>query len=114
MPAVDTYAQDLWAVFIEARMGGKRVQWFWFPPSSAELGSKLESAEGHGRFIKRRTEKPGDVAAWKTTTKPSVGLAAHQLELELAQYETTNWTLMEPIVIPLELDDYQKAWAAAG
>lgn len=101
----------LWAVFLEATDGVQRVQWMLFPPCQAEHGATW--AEGNGRFIKRRIEKAGHRAKWKTITKPSASLAEHKLKSELEQYESTGWVLKQPILIVLEQDDYEKAWAGA-
>lgn len=102
---------QLWAVFLEATDGVQRVQWMLFPPCLAEHGATW--AEGQGRFIKRRIEKAGHRAKWKTITKHSAEMAAYKLKSELAQYESTGWVLKQPILIVLEQDDYEKAWAGA-
>jgi hypothetical protein len=101
----------LWAVFLEATDGVQRVQWMLFPPCRAEHGAAW--AEGQGRFIKRRLEKAGHRAKWKTITKPSAAAAELKLKSELEQYESTGWVLKQPILIVLEEDDYLKAWAGA-
>lgn len=111
MKQSDHQNNALWAVFLEATDGVQRVQWMLFPPCKAEHGATW--AEGNGRFIKRRIEKAGHRAKWKTTTKPSSVLAESKLESELIQYESTGWVFKQPILIVLEHDDYLKAWNGA-
>ena len=100
--------RGLYAAFFEATNGVKTAQWMLFPTSLSEHGSKC--SEGLGRFMKRRLDYADHRAKWATTQKPNWRDVNRKLSLELDQYESTGWVLRQPIVIALEVDDYQKAW----
>ncbi len=91
----------LFAVFLEARQGQKRTQWFLFPPNLDD---------GRGRFIKRQLLHANHKAKWNTVEKHSYHAVGRKLGLELDQYESTDWVLVPPIVIQLEVDDFAKVW----
>lgn len=100
----------LWAVFLEARNGDKRTQWMLFPPRDSTLGATGPAPEGQGRVIKRAMVYKGHKAKWDTIRKPSQGLMAHELKSQLDQYEASGWVLLQPVLIALDEDDYQKVW----
>ena len=107
-------AEDgLFAVFLEARLGEKRTQWMVFPPAAP--GHGLEGpTDGRGRCIKRRLDHGGHRAKWDTKTAPAHSEIEKTVLDQLGQYASTGWTIMEPVVISLDEDDYQKAWAAGS
>lgn len=110
---MDNSSDRLWAVFLEARSGNQRTQWLVFPPRLTEILGGAHGREGYGRFIKRRIEYKGHKAKWQTTTKPASSLLLSTVKDQLAQYESTGWVILDPILIRLEEDDYAKAWAGA-
>lgn len=99
----------MYAVFIEAVKGEQRTQWFLFPPANSAYGTSRKP-DGSQRFIKRRIERKGHRAKWKTTQRAETPALEEKLKLELDQYESTEWVLRQPVVIALEQDDYLKVW----
>ncbi len=107
---MDNSLDGLYAVFLEAVNGQQRAQWMLFPPASFAFGVDHDP-EGAQRFMKRRLDKPGHRAKWKTVQKTTSAGLEEKLRLELDQYESTGWIIRQPVVIRLEQDDYEKVWA---
>lgn len=100
-----------YAAFLEARKGDQRAQWMLFPPLLDGYGLQDETLSlGSMRFIKRKMDRPGHRAKWGTTARSTPLEIEAKLKLELDQYESVGWQIMEPIVIELEADDYMKVW----
>ena len=104
---MDNNDTRLFAMYVEAFQGQKRVQWMIYPPALGEHGAALP--EGTGRFMKRRLDREGHRAKWKTTDRSTMSVLNNKLALEFDQYESTEWVFRAPIVIAIEEDDYAKA-----
>lgn len=109
---MDNSFDGLYAAFFEAVNGEQRTQWMLFPPAVFSYGAE-HNPEGAQRFIKRRLEKAGHRAKWRTVQRRTDSSLREKLALELDQYESTGWIIRQPIVIRLEQDDYEKVWSNA-
>lgn len=102
----------VFAAFFEARRGSSKTQWLLLPPSVKDLGS--ECPDGYGRFLRRALVPAKPKAAWTTLTKPLAEELNQKLKQELVQYESTDWNILDPVVIALELDDYALGWRSGN
>jgi hypothetical protein len=94
----------LWAVFLEATNGERRVQWMLFPMSMAAWGSG--SAERRTVWMKRTLLRPDHRAVWKQEARPGPTRAVQSLKDDLDTHLGLGWTMRQPIAIRLEEDDY--------
>lgn len=110
----------LHAAFFEAvspdfDSGDTRVQWFLPPAGFVRLGAQISpSADGSGRFIKRRMGRPNHRARWQLTHATSAGSVNERLIAQLEQYASLGWDIREPVVIRLDSDDYCKLWSSSN
>lgn len=109
-------ATELWAGFFEAQKDGKRTQWMLVAPALdryAATGGALNGRpvrEGMGLVLKRRIEKPGHRAKWSFLSQTTAEAAQAKVNSDMEQYASTGFKIMHPVVIAIDLDDYQDAW----
>jgi hypothetical protein len=94
-------------LYVQALMGQERRQFVLFPHARKELGVTGEASDPL-LLLKRTQEFPGNRSKWFHHKLYDKGQALHT---ELASLETQGFTLGAALVVPLEVDDYQKAWA---
>lgn len=99
----------LFAVFLEAVNGYKRTQWLIVPPANTTYGTPA-GLNGRGRMIKRSRSYPEHRAKWSLGEAHGHGTMRSTVMLELGQYESAGWTVLPPVVIALDHDDYLKVW----
>lgn len=103
----------LYAVFIEARRDGARLQWVAFPQATVELHAPRHLA-GRTAFMKR-TFKAGSSGGTRPVWKFYASDVDHptseiSIPNQLKQAESMGWELLEPVVAAMYPDDYAKVW----
>lgn len=106
-------ADSLYAVFIEARNKDERVQWVAFPRLDYEIAGqdvvKFDHDDTRVAFMKRRLSGSKSRSVWKFFNHAN----NDPLHAQLVQYGSTEWTIIDPVVVKLHLDDYQRIWGRA-
>ena len=103
-------ADSLYAVFIEARNKDERVQWVAFPKIDYEIAGqdvvKFHLDDTRVAFMKRRLSGGKSRSVWKFFNHGN----SEPLHSQLDQYGSTEWAIIDPVVVKLHLDDYQRIW----
>jgi hypothetical protein len=94
-------------LYVQAVKGDERRQFVLFPHARKELGVTPEGSDPL-LLLKRTQDFPGNRSKWFHHKLYDKGQALHT---ELASLETQGFTLGAALAVPLETDDYQKAWS---
>lgn len=102
----------LYAVFIEARRHGARIQWVAFPQATAEFHAPRHLV-GRTAFMKRTfkaSSSGGTRPVWKFYSSADRPTSEISIPNQLKLAESMGWELLEPVVAAMYPDDYAKVW----
>ena len=96
-------------MYVQAVKGDRRVQWVVFPPavSALSLPSGVTANPNTVLVLNRTQEFAGNRSKWFHKHVASYA----SLAMDLTKFGEQEYALFEPVVVPLETDDYQTAWS---
>lgn len=100
-----------YAVFCEARKAGTRAQYVVYAPNPAIIGHGLKNSFDGGSVMMRRTLSPSKGRAkwsWYRATSPAI---ATELVDRLVGHDNAGWTVMEPVLVFIEDDDFKRVYS---
>lgn len=98
--------RGLHMLYMQARKGDERHQWVVFPPAVTTLN--VEGQNGNPILVLHRVQEfKGNRSKWFHHKHLHHGEVARTL----TQRQEEGYILSEPLVVPLEVDDYTKTWA---
>lgn len=106
--SVATLEDSLHMFYLQAVDGEKRYQWIVFPPAVGALGvsdQEVTASAGRVKVLHRVQEFEGNRSKWFHSVKDDTFL----LEA-LKSSQNKGHAVSKPVVVKLELDDYQAAW----
>lgn len=97
--------RGLHMLYVQAIKGDERQQWVVIPPAVSTLD--VEKQNGNPVLVLSRVQEfKGNRSKWFHHKHHNHGEVARTL----TQRAEDGYIVSEPVVIPLEVDDYQKAW----
>lgn len=96
-------------MYMQATKGDRRVQWVVFPPAVAALTlpSGVTANPNTVLVLNRTQEFEGNRSKWFHKHVSSYAALAQ----DLTKHSEQDYALIEPVVVPLETDDYQTVWS---
>jgi hypothetical protein len=96
-------------LYVQAIKDDRRVQWVVFPPavSALVLPSGVTANPNTVLILNRTQEFVGNRSKWFHKYVNSYGAFG----MDLTKFGEQGYALSEPVVTPLETDDYQTAWS---
>lgn len=92
-------------LYVQGVKGEQRYQWVIFPPPVTTLD--VQDVPGHPVLLLQRLQEfSGNRSKWFHHKYVSHGDVA----TVMGTRDSEGWVLSDPIVVPLEVDDYQAAW----
>lgn len=107
-PAEDL-ENNLFGVYMQATKGAVRQQWIILPPPIAELGVKnIDTGPVPVlTYLNRTQQHEGNRSKWFHMRQWAT---SEPLDREFKKLLNDGWQVSDPIVVPIELDDYLKVW----
>lgn len=100
--------KGLHMLYMQAIKGEERQQWVLFPPPVSTLG--VDGQAGNPVLVLHRVQEfKGNRSKWFHNKYLNHGELGHVLTAR----ENEGYILSEPVVVPLEVDDYQAAWTGS-
>lgn len=97
--------RGLHMLYMQAVKGDQRHQWVLFPPPVSTLD--VQGSGGNPVLVLSRFQEcKGNRSKWFHHKYP----VHSEMAAELTKREVEGYILCEPVVVPLEVDDYQMAW----
>lgn len=102
--------QNLYMMYVQATVPGAetRFQWVVFPPAITELGvdaQEVAKSGGRVKVLARTQDFPGNRSKWFHEVREN-NFLVQTLATALGQGQT----VLGPVLVPLELDDYLSVW----
>lgn len=96
-------------MYVQATQGDRRVQWVVFPPavSALSLPNGITANPNTVLVLNRTQEFEGNRSKWFHKYVNSYAAFAQ----DLTKFGEQGYALIEPVVTPLETDDYQSVWS---
>lgn len=101
--------EGLHMMYLQAVKGEKRRQFVLFPPAMAgfPFADKVQTNPRRSLLLSRVQEFPGNRSKWFQSHVNS----GPAFLLDLNNYASRGYVFSDPVVIPLEEDDYLAAWS---
>lgn len=100
--------KNLFGMYVQAVKGNVRYQWVIFPPAIEALGVKeLRGMAPKFAYIQRTQQHEGNRSKWYHMRQWD---SSTPFEQTLQSHIEKGYTVSEPVVVPLELDDYLAVW----
>lgn len=102
-------ADNLFGIYMQATKGAVRQQWIILPPPVAVLGVKnIDTGPVPVlTYLNRTQQHEGNRSKWFHMRQWETSEPLHR---EFAKLLNEGWAVAEPVVVPIELDDYLKVW----
>lgn len=95
---------SLFMMYVQGVKGDQRHQFVVFPPALAALD--VESAGGRVLLLARKQEFAGNRSKWF-----HFKMERAQAVSEIESVQNSGFVLTAALAVPLEVDDYRKAWS---
>lgn len=102
-------ADNLFGIYMQATKGTVRQQWIILPPPVAALGVKgIDSGPVPTlTYLNRTQQHEGNRSKWFHMRQWET---SEPLDRHFKSLLDDGWALIDPVVVPIELDDYLKVW----
>lgn len=107
-------ANNLHGVYMQVVKGSVRKQWVVFPPPLEVLGVNMSRQNGGDPslipkycYMYRTQNHAGNRSKW---FHAKIWDSSRPISNLIEDYTSTGWEPSDPVVVPLEVDDYLKVW----
>lgn len=102
-------ATNLYGIYMQATKGAVRQQWIILPPPLTSLGVKNlgRGAEPLFMYLNRTQQYAGNRSKWFHMKQWHT---SDTLTSEFKKLLDDGWSVIDPVVVPIEVDDYLAVW----